>query len=1021
MIDPATARVISDLIDDVTGRQNAVAAKLGELIGARAQVETLAAKLPPAPYLDFVAAELENDLNQINALVQGLDELAAELKERLDGAGQGIGPALDEIAARALLRLEKAQSFLVSPSAAALSRSPLERAQSLLVSPSAALSRSQMYQHLSSEVTRLKSELALARSESKVLRQAARRWERSFDFRLRRLAKSALNRVRFGNASVLFDRDYYLTTYPDVARSGTDPYRHYLTRGAGEGRNPNSEFETRWYLETYPDVRATGANPLVHYATIGWREGRDPGLNFSTRYYAKRNVESTLGKMQPLQHYLQIGRERALRTMPTRRILLVSRLCPTRAHAGGLRVLDMYTRIRANEPDAYIELLTRKNAAIDWQYDDLPGIFDEIHEAPTHNISWDHFARQRQAPYDFDIVDFQFQPKPSTVERFRAAGRRLLFTPMELMMRSTAIENAARAPDEHTSIRQQAAYAAEVEVSRIVDEVVCVSEPDAQFLRQETGLAHISALETGVSTIEITSAPEGTFVEPEPLTVVYVAYFGSMTNVEALDWYLDKVHPLVKAEVPGYRLDVVGRGDLSAFREKIDGNVNLIGEVPGISPYILRSRVGVAPAISGAGFRGKVNQYAILGTPTVASSLAATGLAYQHGRDILIADAPEDFASSVVTLLRDDRRHAEIAASAKRLCAKTYSWESRDADIRRLYGLRAPPANDELRVHAIVPSYRHAPYVADRIESIFQQTAGNLDLVVIDDCSQDGSDAIIRELQRKYRFRYFRRPRNSGTPFSAWEFAAREFKDGLVWICESDDVAEQDFLARMLPLVASAKGVVLAYCNSTVIDESGRSIGTTERYLRNNWKTARWTEEFVADGPSELADYQVRGMTVPNMSSALIDARAFRETFNPVLKRFRLTGDWVFVGMLMLRGKVAFTPALLNNFRKHEATARSTVTSAREQAEFILTKTRLHRLAGRRVRDLPVTLKNDAKRFLYERVPATQVLGQMLRIELMPTLRLLAELCVVAPHHRRELRLFLKGMRRRWIASKPAR
>ena len=47
--------------------------------------------------------------------------------------------------------------------------------------------------------------------------------------------------------SGLFDRDYYLARYPDVAESGLDPIDHYLQIGAAKGYDPNPLFDTGYY------------------------------------------------------------------------------------------------------------------------------------------------------------------------------------------------------------------------------------------------------------------------------------------------------------------------------------------------------------------------------------------------------------------------------------------------------------------------------------------------------------------------------------------------------------------------------------------------------------------------------------------------------------------------------------------------------------------------------------------------------------------------------------------------------
>ncbi len=76
--------------------------------------------------------------------------------------------------------------------------------------------------------------------------------------------------------SGLFDRDYYLATYPDVANSKIDPIRHYLDHGAREMRNPCEFFNTKLYLIIYIDVadQAGSHNPLLHYILHGIKEGR---------------------------------------------------------------------------------------------------------------------------------------------------------------------------------------------------------------------------------------------------------------------------------------------------------------------------------------------------------------------------------------------------------------------------------------------------------------------------------------------------------------------------------------------------------------------------------------------------------------------------------------------------------------------------------------------------------------------------------------------------------------------------
>ncbi|RTQ97922.1 hypothetical protein [Halomonas nitroreducens] len=74
--------------------------------------------------------------------------------------------------------------------------------------------------------------------------------------------------------SPLFDAEWYLATYPDVARLDMCPATHFARYGWRVGRNPSAAFHTRGYQEQHGDVARSGANPLIHYLQHGEREGR---------------------------------------------------------------------------------------------------------------------------------------------------------------------------------------------------------------------------------------------------------------------------------------------------------------------------------------------------------------------------------------------------------------------------------------------------------------------------------------------------------------------------------------------------------------------------------------------------------------------------------------------------------------------------------------------------------------------------------------------------------------------------
>lgn len=70
------------------------------------------------------------------------------------------------------------------------------------------------------------------------------------------------------------DQQFYLAQFSDLPEENIDPVRHYLERGARQGRDPAPWFSTNGYLHHYPDVVVSGMNPMLHYIQHGRDEGR---------------------------------------------------------------------------------------------------------------------------------------------------------------------------------------------------------------------------------------------------------------------------------------------------------------------------------------------------------------------------------------------------------------------------------------------------------------------------------------------------------------------------------------------------------------------------------------------------------------------------------------------------------------------------------------------------------------------------------------------------------------------------
>jgi hypothetical protein len=102
--------------------------------------------------------------------------------------------------------------------------------------------------------------------------------------------------------AALFDRDFYLRKYPDVAAARVNPFRHYLQHGAEEGRKPHPLFDHDFYLLCSPEARDTAQPSILHFLKQAVPRG-NPHPLFDCESYLRAHPEAASRRINPLVHY----------------------------------------------------------------------------------------------------------------------------------------------------------------------------------------------------------------------------------------------------------------------------------------------------------------------------------------------------------------------------------------------------------------------------------------------------------------------------------------------------------------------------------------------------------------------------------------------------------------------------------------------------------------------------------------------------------------------------------------------
>jgi len=110
-----------------------------------------------------------------------------------------------------------------------------------------------------------------------------------------------------------------------------------------------------------------------------------------------------------------------------------------------------------------------------------------------------------------------------------------------------------------------------------------------------------------------------------------------------------------------------------------------LGEVEDLVGTLQSGKVCLAPLVSGAGIRGKVNQYSSVCRPTVSTRIGACGTPYQHEKSIMIADDPNEFASHIVRLITDRSLYETIRSNANKVAIENFSWKPLINNLENIY------------------------------------------------------------------------------------------------------------------------------------------------------------------------------------------------------------------------------------------------------------------------------------------------------------------------------------------------
>lgn len=209
------------------------------------------------------------------------------------------------------------------------------------------------------------------------------------------------------------------------------------------------------------------------------------------------------------------------------------------------------------------------------------------------------------------------------------------------------------------------------------------------------------------------------------------------------------------------------------------------------------------------------------------------------------------------------------------------------------------------KVSVIVPNYNHAPYLRQRLDSIFNQTFQNFEVIILDDCSTDISKEIIEEYRSKSQVSHIvYNETNSGSPFKQWAKGFELAQGEYIWIAESDDWAESNFLEVLVSFLERNDNISLTFSASTWV------------YPNHKENVLLYPCDTEINGNDFIKSRMICGNSIHNASSVVFRKKCLKSVSNSYTN-FKGSGDYQFWVNLCETGNVFYVASLLNNFRKH--------------------------------------------------------------------------------------------------------
>jgi glycosyltransferase involved in cell wall biosynthesis len=225
-------------------------------------------------------------------------------------------------------------------------------------------------------------------------------------------------------------------------------------------------------------------------------------------------------------------------------------------------------------------------------------------------------------------------------------------------------------------------------------------------------------------------------------------------------------------------------------------------------------------------------------------------------------------------------------------------------------------------VSIVFTSYNHKEYLRQALDSLLNQTYPNTEIIIIDDCSTDGSQEILKEYEHFGNINLKFQTQNSGSYVKASNLGASFAKGDYLLFAQCDDFAEPNQIELLIQAFLYNPTVGVVFSKSNLVDNNGTVFSNDFIGRERNFKKSIALNPLLKG--NQIQEFLFFSCVIPNLSAALIKTKLYHEV-GGLSDKYLVVADWEFWLDLSILTDFYYVIDALNNFRQHETTIRSSI------------------------------------------------------------------------------------------------